>query len=359
MTANFGIYLHVPFCSHRCDYCAFATWTDRHHLIEPYLLACKKQAQKISSDVPEITSVFVGGGTPNLVPATELMAIFEDLPLATNVEFTVECNPDRVNEEQMRIYFQSGVTRISMGVQSMVPEVLESLGREHNPENVAAAVGYIRSAGFKKLNLDLIYGAAGETMEQWQKSLELALQLGPDHISAYALTVEAGTPLAEDPGRHPDDDVQADKYVMADEMLSSRHYENYEISNWALADSQCQHNHLYWNQGEYMGLGVAAHSQIAGRRFWSVRTPERFIKAIESGESAEAGGETLNEEDWELEGLQLAIRTSNGVPSDVVPESVAHLVEKAGPGYVRLNRDGRLLANEVAVRIEPYQSKPS
>jgi oxygen-independent coproporphyrinogen-3 oxidase len=259
----------------------------------------------------------------------------------------------------MRIYFQSGVTRISMGVQSMVPEVLESLGREHNPENVAAAVGYIRAAGFKKLNLDLIYGAAGETMQQWQKSLEVALQLGPDHVSAYALTVEAGTPLAEDPGRHPDDDVQADKYVMADEMLSSRHYENYEISNWALDDNQCQHNHLYWSQGEYLGLGVAAHSHIAGRRFWSVRTPERFIKAIERGESAEAGAEKLNEEDWELEGLQLAIRTSSGVPSDVVPESVAHLVEKAGPGRVRLNRAGRLLANEVAVRIQPSQSKSS
>ena len=146
---------------------------------------------------------------------------------------------------------------------------------------------------------------------------------------------------------------------MADEMLSSRHYENYEISNWALDDNQCQHNHLYWSQGEYLGLGVAAHSHIAGRRFWSVRTPERFIKAIERGESAEAGAEKLNEADWELEGLQLAIRTSSGVPSDVVPESVAHLVEKAGPGRVRLNRAGRLLANEVAVRIQPSQSKSS
>ena len=188
---RFGIYLHVPFCSKKCDYCSFATWTDRDHLVEDYLQACKAQAREAASSIRSISSVFIGGGTPNLVPAQLLMDIFDGLPLHPDAEFTVECNPDHVTPDDLEIYVDHGVNRISLGVQSMVPHVLRSLGREHNPDNVYNSVEIIRNAGIKNLNLDLIYGAQGETLKDWDRSLSEVLALQPDHISAYALTVEA------------------------------------------------------------------------------------------------------------------------------------------------------------------------
>lgn len=351
MTA-FGVYLHVPFCTRRCDYCAFATWTDRDHLIGAYLDACRRQAERVAADLADVTSVFVGGGTPNLVDADALMDVFEPLPIAPGAEFTVECNPDQVTDEQMATYAARGVTRISLGVQSMVDHVLATLGREHDPANVVRAVDSVRRAGIERLNLDLIYGALGESVDDWRASVEGAVALGPDHVSAYALTVEPGTPLADDPARHPDDDVQADKYVVADEILEAAGLSNYEISNWAAPGEECRHNLLYWDQGEYLGLGVAAHSHMGGRRFWSVRTPERFIKAIDAETSVEAGSETLDSDEREMEGLQLAIRLRSGVPAAAVPDDVRHLVDVVD-GRASLTRDGRLLANEVALRLVP------
>ena len=352
-TKRFGVYLHVPFCIRRCDYCSFATWTDRGHLIDQYLAACRTQAKTASTNLPDITSVFIGGGTPNLVPADSLMSIFRELPLAPTVEFTVECNPDLVDDQQLETYVTAGVNRVSLGVQSMVPHVLASLGREHNPDNVHAAVQTIREAGITRLNLDLIYGANGESIEDWKTSVESALSLHPEHLSTYALTVEPGTPLAEDVDRHPDDDDQADKYLLADELITSAGLTNYEISNWARPGDECQHNMLYWTQGEYLGLGVAAHSHIAQRRFWSVRTPERFIKAIEKGSSVEAGAEELDPDAWALEGRQLAIRTSEGVPQEFVPHKVQHLTEPSNvAGKVKLSVEGRLLANEVSISLQ-------
>lgn len=352
-TERFGVYLHVPFCVRRCDYCSFATWTDRDHLIDQYLAACRTQARTASINLPDITSVFIGGGTPNLVPADSLMSIVRELPLAPTVEFTVECNPDLVDDQQLETYVAAGVNRVSLGVQSMVPHVLASLGREHNPDNVHAAVQTIREAGITRLNLDLIYGANGESIEDWKTSVESSLSLHPEHLSTYALTVEPGTPLAEDVDRHPDDDDQADKYLLADDLITSAGLMNYEISNWARPGDECQHNMLYWTQGEYLGLGVAAHSHIAQRRFWSVRTPERFIKAIEKGSSVEAGAEELGPDAWALEGRQLAIRTSEGVPQEFVPHKVQHLTEPSNvAGKVKLSVEGRLLANEVSISLQ-------
>jgi putative oxygen-independent coproporphyrinogen III oxidase len=349
---SFGIYLHVPFCASRCDYCAFATWTDRHHLIDDYLDACRRQAaEAVAAGLPIVTSVFVGGGTPNLVPAADLMAVLAELPIEAGAEVTVECNPDEVTAEQMLTYAAAGVTRISLGVQSMVPSVLATLGRHHDPENVRSATECVRNAGIRRLNLDLIYGATGETLDQWMTSLTEAVALDPDHVSAYALTVEAGTPLADDPARHPDDDVQADKYLIADEILTGAGLINYEISNWSKSDQECQLNQLYWRQGDYLGLGCAAHSHVEGRRFWSIRTPERFIKAVDDGTSTEAGSEFLDPPERRLEALQLSIRTNEGVPASTVPDEVHHLVEVGADGQARLTRDGRLLANEVAVRL--------
>ena len=352
-TQKFGVYLHVPFCVRRCDYCSFATWTDREHLIDEYLAACRTQARAASTNLPDITSVFIGGGTPNLVPADALMSIFRELPVAPTVEFTVECNPDLVDRQQMETYAAAGVNRVSLGVQSMVPHVLTSLGRDHNPSNVHEAVQIIREAGITHLNLDLIYGAKGESIEDWKTSVESALALRPEHLSTYALTVEPGTPLAEDRDRHPEDDDQADKYLLADDLISAAGLMNYEISNWAQPGEHCQHNMLYWTQGEYLGLGVAAHSHLAQRRFWSMRTPERFIKAITEGSSVEAGAEELDPDAWALEGRQLAIRTSEGVLAEFVSDEVQHLTEPSNvAGKVKLSVEGRLLANEVSIRLQ-------
>ncbi len=248
-------------------------------------------------------------------------------------------------------YAAGGVTRISLGVQSMVPRILDLLGRQHDPDNVIRAVESIRRIGFASFNLDLIYGAATETLDEWRTTFERALALEPPHISAYGLTVEAGTPLAADPARYPDDDVQAEEYELADDLLTAAGLANYEVSNWARPGHECRHNLLYWRQHDYLGFGCAAHSHVAGRRWWNVRTPERYIAAVESGEPTEAAGETLDAETRRIEALQLSLRTIEGVPRDALDgDALDDLVEPRGDRWV-LTRRGRLLANEVAVRL--------
>lgn len=348
---SFGVYCHVPFCTHRCDYCAFATWTDRDHLIDEYMESCRRQAREAASQMPDVTSVFFGGGTPNLVAPEALGNVLAELPLASDAEVTVECNPDLVTAAQMRAYRSMGVNRISLGVQSMTPRVLEALGRRHDPRMASVAVDAVRGAGIDQLNLDLIFGAVSETRDDWRRTLSEAAALEPTHLSVYGLTVEPGTPLAEDASRHPDDDDMAEKYLEADAMLGQAGYENYEISNWARPGAQCKHNQLYWRQGEYLGLGCAAHSHLRGRRFWSVRTPDRFIEAIASEASPVAGSEQLDEAGRRTEALQLAIRTSDGVAASVVPDEVMHLMIPTVEGRVKLTVEGRLLANEVAIRL--------
>jgi oxygen-independent coproporphyrinogen-3 oxidase len=351
VSGAFGVYVHVPFCRHRCDYCDFATWTDRTHLSEQYLLACRSQAE--TADLPVVTSVFVGGGTPSFVPAESLMTIVDALPLAAGAEVTVECNPDDVTPDLLRAYRDHGVTRISMGVQSMVPHVLAALGRTHDPASVRTAVDAAHTLDLD-LNLDLIYGGAGESDADWERSLDEAIALDPHHLSAYALTVEPGTPLAADPARHPDDDDQAEKYQIADERLSAAGFAWYEISNWAKPGHDCRHNLLYWSQGEYQGVGCAAHSHRDGRRFWNLRTPERYLDAIEHGRSPEAADERLDADGRRIEGLQLALRTSTGVPADAFDaESLERLegLVDVDADRAHLTRSGRLLANEVAVHL--------
>jgi len=350
---TFGIYLHVPFCRHRCGYCAFAIWTDRHHLAERYLDACRRQITEATPGLPPVTSLFVGGGTPTLVDPHRLVGVIGQARLAPGAEVTIECNPDDLDEQRARIYADGGVTRISIGVQSMDSRVLTSLGREHEPANVERAVAAAHGAGLL-VNVDLVYGAHGETLGQWEATLEAAIALDPHHISAYALTVEAGTPLAADPARHPDDDTQADEYQLATAKLAAAGYDWYEISNWAKPGHECRHNHLYWSGGEYLAVGCAAHGHLAGRRSWNLRTPERYIAAIEEGRSPEAGSEELAPDERRVETLQLAIRTRGGVLRSEVPpgfvEELDGLVETQGERVV-LTPAGRLLANEVAIRL--------
>jgi oxygen-independent coproporphyrinogen-3 oxidase len=349
----FGVYVHVPFCRHRCDYCAFATWTDRAHLAPAYLAACASQVSAAATDLPPVTSVFVGGGTPSLVPPEPLLAVVAVIPTTPGAEITIECNPDDVTPSLLQAYRDGGVTRVSFGAQSMAAPVLSALGRTHTPGGVERAVAAAHDVGLA-CNLDLIFGAAGESLSDWARTLDEAIALGPSHVSAYALTVEPGTPLAADPTRHPDDDDQADKYLLANEVLAGAGYDCYEISNWARPGHRCRHNLLYWSGGEYLGVGCAAHSHRAGRRWWNVRTPERFIAAIDAGRPPEAGGERLSPVDRRRERLQLALRTDEGVPADAFePGAVATLdgLVEVAHGRARLTAAGRLLTNEVAVRL--------
>jgi len=348
----FGYYIHVPFCARRCDYCAFATWTDRADLIDDYLRACRTEIERhVAAGAPLATSVFFGGGTPSLVPASALMDVLAAIPLAPGAEVTVECNPDTVTPELFATYADAGVNRVSLGVQSMQPHVLQSLGRTHDVANVHAAAALAR-ATFPTFNLDVIYGGAGETLEDWRTTLESVIELEPPHVSAYALTVEAGTPLADDATRHPDDDDQADKYLLATDLLRDAGLDWYEISNWARPGHECRHNWLYWSQGEYLGVGCAAHSHRDGRRWWNVRTPERYIDAVSANRSTEAGAERLDADARELEGLQLAVRTRAGIPSGALPDDpeLSSLVQ-IDDDVITLTIEGRLLANEVALRL--------
>jgi oxygen-independent coproporphyrinogen-3 oxidase len=352
---GFGVYVHVPFCAHRCDYCAFATWTDRGHLVADYLRSVRAEVGRaVAEGMPPATSVFFGGGTPSLVPAPALMAVLDAAPLVSGAEVTVECNPDTVTPALLACYRDHGVTRISLGVQSMVPHVLAALGRTHDPGNVRSAVGAVRAAGFATFNLDLIYGTVGESAADWEATVAAALALAPPHVSAYALTVEAGTPLAADTSRHPSDDDQADKYALADRALRAGGLDGYEISNWARPGHECRHNLLTWAQGDYRGFGCAAHSHRAGRRWWNVRTPERYIALVDAGRSAEAAAEQLDADERAVEALQLAIRTRDGVPAGALADddlaALDGLVARDGDRLV-LTRRGRLMANEVSLRL--------
>ena len=349
---TFGVYVHIPFCTRRCDYCAFATWTDRHHLIDAYLRACRTEIER--AGLPQATTVFVGGGTPSLVPAPLLASLLGDIAREPSAEVTVECNPETVTAELVDTLLGAGVTRLSFGVQSMSPVVLRGLGRLHEPAAAVRAARLAVRAGVPSWNVDLIFGGFGERDTDWRSTLDRVLALDPPHVSAYALTVEAGTPLARDPSRHPDDDVLADRYLIADDVLTASGRYNYEISNWARPGHECRHNLLYWEQGDYRGIGCAAHSHEAGTRWWNVRSPERYIDAIVSARSPVAGREVLDEEARVREALELALRTRSGVPALALAEVDAFveagLVSMDGARAVLTPR-GRLVANELAVRL--------
>jgi putative oxygen-independent coproporphyrinogen III oxidase len=352
----FGVYVHVPFCRFRCDYCAFATYTDRDHLMESYVAACLVEIERARSEegMPPATSVFFGGGTPSRLEAGRLVEILGAIPRAEGAEVTVECNPEDASGDRMAAYRAGGVTRISLGVQSTVPHVLEGLGRRHGTEQVVEAAAAVSEAGFASWNMDLIIGGAGESDADWEQSLRqvIGLPAPPPHISAYTLTVEPGTPLAGQPDRHPDDDVQAARYEHADRILETAGYGWEEISNWARPGHECRHNGLYWSQGDYRGIGSSAHSHRAGHRWWNVRTPDRYVALVGAGRSTTAGEEVLSDEQRQFEALALQLRTRLGVPVSALPEDpeLAGLVEWVG-GRSVLTVRGRLLANWVTARL--------
>ena len=366
----YGVYVHVPFCTRRCDYCDFATWTDREHLIDDYVDACVTDlGRRYTADpaLPAATTVFFGGGTPSLLRAAQLARILDAIRRTPDAEVTVECNPDAVDADKLAGYRAAGANRLSFGVQSMRAHVLAALGRTHRPENVARAVWLARDAGFERINLDVIYGADGETVADWELTLRAVLELEPEHVSAYGLTVEPPTPLAArvraGEVRAPDDDDQAEKYALADAVLEAAGYGWYEVSNWARPGEECRHNQLYWNGGDYLAIGCAAHGHTDGRRWWNVRTPERYLAAIGAGEDPVSGEEILEPEVRAEERFSLELRTRAGArlpPRDggsgteldllVADLAAAGLLAREHDTIV-LTRRGRLMANDLTARL--------
>lgn len=364
-----GVYVHVPFCRVRCGYCDFNTYTAAElgggasqasyadtALAELELLAT------VLPGAPPASTVFFGGGTPTLLPSADLVRLLGGvrrvIGLAPDAEVTTEANPDSVTPASLRELRDGGFTRISFGMQSAVPSVLAVLDRTHDPERVPQAVAWARQAGFEQVSLDLIYGTPGETAEQWRTSVETAVALAPDHVSAYSLIVEDGTALArrvragEVP--MPDDDDLADKYVLADELLSAAGLHWYEVSNWARDDdARCHHNELYWTSQNWLGIGPGAHAHVGGVRWWNVKHPRAYAARLAAGTSPALAREVLDQETRRLERVLLEVRLRDGIRVVDLPDPrLAHRVAAGGLAVVDderlvLSRQGRLLADAV------------
>ncbi len=358
-----GVYVHVPFCATRCDYCAFATWTDRDHLIDAYVDACVVDAgRRVADGLAAAATVYVGGGTPSLLPARSLARILDAIPRRSDAEVTVEVNPDSVDAAKLRVYRDHGVTRISLGVQSTRAHVLAALGRTHDRANVDRAVAAVTAAGIPSFNLDVIAGVAGESDADFDATLTDVLGFDPPHVSVYGLMVEPGTALerrvAAGGCPPPDPDVQADRYLRADAVLGAAGLGWYEVSNWARPGHECRHNQGYWSGQECTAIGAAAHGFTDGVRWWNTPRPERYIARIAEGRSPVAGEERPDAAAAALDRFALALRTRGGAPlADAAPEALgalrdADLLDVVGDRIV-LRPAGRLLASEITRRLAP------
>ncbi|PPF49094.1 coproporphyrinogen III oxidase [Rathayibacter sp. AY1F6] len=377
---DLGLYVHVPFCRVRCGYCDFNTYTATE-------LRGAKQQDYADEAITEMAlgaevleraglprrparTVFFGGGTPTLLPAGDLVRMLDGLRthfgVAPDAEITTEANPDSVDAAYLRALAEAGFTRVSFGMQSAVPHVLATLERTHDPERVPLVVEWAREAGLQ-VSLDLIYGTPGESLADWERSLDSALANRPDHLSAYALIVEDGTKLARQIRRGevatPDDDLTADMYELADARLAAAGYSWYEVSNWARDDAhRSRHNLSYWLGHDWWGVGPGAHSHVGGVRWWNVKHPAAYADRLSTGASPAAGRETLDAGTRRVEDVLLRSRLADGLPIDAIDagrrSEVAGLIadglvdgRAALGGRIVLTLRGRLLADAVVRRL--------
>jgi oxygen-independent coproporphyrinogen-3 oxidase len=364
----FSVYVHVPFCVTRCGYCDFNTYTatelgegaTRESYAETAISEIRLARRVLGeADLP-VQTVFFGGGTPTLLDPVDLgrmlHAIDAEFGLAVNAEVTTEANPESVDAASLAQLREQGFTRISFGMQSARPHVLATLDRRHTPGRVGEVVKAARSAGFDNVSVDLIYGTPGESLDDWRISVEAALALQPDHVSAYALIVEEGTPLARKVARGelnaPDDDDLADKYELVDEALNNAGLGWYEVSNWG---RPCRHNLAYWRGAHWWGIGPGAHSHVGGTRWWNVKHPAAYAARLADGNSPGAGREVLDDEQRHTEAVLLRTRLAEGLPLSlldadgrrVVPDLAERGLIELGPDRLVLTRSGRLLADAV------------
>jgi oxygen-independent coproporphyrinogen-3 oxidase len=369
-----SIYLHVPFCRTRCGYCDFNTYTASELGPEPgasrdsYASAAVAEldlaARVLGPAAPPVSTVFVGGGTPTLLPPDDLgamlRAVEERFGLTEDAEVTTESNPESIDPAGLERLRELGFTRISFGMQSAVPHVLATLDRVHSPGRPEQAVAEARAAGFDSVSLDLIYGTPGESLPDWATSLDAALAAAPDHVSAYALIVEDGTRLAAQVRRGvlpmTDDDDLADKYLLAEERLTAAGYGAYEVSNWARGrEHRCRHNLAYWRGDDWWGAGPGAHSHVGGVRWWNVKHPAAYAARLAAGSSPAHARELLDPEDRRVERVLLELRLADGLDLDVltaterrrVPDLAARGLAEASEDRLVLTLEGRLLADGV------------
>jgi oxygen-independent coproporphyrinogen-3 oxidase len=370
-----GIYVHVPFCAARCGYCDFNTYVpdgprEPARFVDAALVELRLAAREL--DGRPATTVFFGGGTPTLLGPDALVRLLDGVRrvvgLAAEAEVTTEANPESVSVDAFRVLREGGFTRVSLGMQSSAPHVLRALDRVHTPGRAVAAAVEAREAGFDHVSLDLIYGAQGESDDDWDRTVCDALSAEPDHISAYALTIEPGTALAaavrRGAARAPDDGEQARRYVAADVHLEAAGLQWYEISNWAAgSDARCRHNLGYWRSHDWWGIGPGAHSHVGGVRWWNVRRPADYAGRLQSGESPAAGREVLSPEQRALEAVMLGLRIREGLPLAALEGARAAAVAGGGAAALEelvacgrvvvvddrivLTREGRLFADAV------------
>lgn len=369
--SNFGIYVHVPFCTVRCGYCDFNTYTpdelQRADASESWAESLVKEITYSLEQIekPQILkSIFFGGGTPSLLSPEILKKIFtkvsSEFNLAKDIEITLEANPDTITREIVKTWIDLGINRISLGMQSSDSAVLKTLDRTHNPENIKKAVNILQAAGLSNFSLDLIYGTPGESLTSWEQTVTTAIELEPPHISAYALTIEPGTALyrktklQQIPPVSADD--QADKYLLLDQILSERNLPWYEISNWAQPGFECQHNLNYWNNQNWWGYGPGAHSHIAGVRWWNVKHPFSYSKKLTEEKNAIEEKEILSTEQINLERVMLALRLKSSDLKEFVPNATR--INWLREGYLKedlsnfeLTPKGRLLLDTLVNQL--------
>lgn len=381
MTRPLSFYIHIPYCVKRCGYCDFNTYTpgelkpgsDIAQVSNGYIDLLIQEGKIARSEVKTtkpIATIFFGGGTPTLMEPADLGRVLNsleaDFGFASDIEITIEANPDTVSKEKLAALHEIGINRISFGMQSAVPHVLAVLDRTHNPENVVKATTWAREVGFEQVSADLIYGAPGESLKDWETTIDSALALPITHISAYALIVESGTKLAAQVKRGevtiPEDDQTADKYLMADEKFRKAGFNWYELSNWAKPDGICRHNIAYWEGADWWGLGPGAHSHINGKRFWNVKHPTAYRERLEAKQSPIMDSEQLTLEEMESERVMLEIRLPRGLEmSSLSSASLARLEsyltggqisqEQWDQGRISLTISGRLMADRIVREI--------
>ena len=378
---NLAFYIHIPYCVKRCGYCDFNTYTPAELKISTGLEQISNSyidllLQEIDSAreqiVGEITvpSIFFGGGTPSLMQPNDIGRVISkiqsEFDLPHNSEITLECNPDTVTKDSLENFKKVGINRVSFGMQSAVPHVLATLDRTHKPENLAQATTWANEVGISEISVDLIYGTPGESITDWQTSIDSALALPITHISAYALIIEEGTKLAAQIKRgevpEVDDDLVADKYLIADKAFKEAGFEWYELSNWSKPGSESKHNMAYWNGDNWWGAGPGAHSHLNGKRFWNVKHPNLYKERIQNKQSAVADSEVLKKDQIESERLMLLLRLPSGIEKQTLNQiqlsELSEFVESGhldranwNQGRASLTLNGRLIADRILRKI--------
>jgi oxygen-independent coproporphyrinogen-3 oxidase len=375
-----SFYVHIPYCVKRCGYCDFNTYTPAELQISDGLsqisnsyidlVIAEIQQAKLAVGEATVPTIFFGGGTPSLMEPTDIARVITKIKnsfkLSEDCEITLETNPDTVDKQKLAAFKSAGINRISIGMQSAVPHVLSTLDRTHNPQNLSQVTQWASEVGFEDISVDLIYGTPGESLADWQLSIDAALALPINHISAYALIVEDGTKLANAIKRgeieNVDDDLMAEKYLLADQAFTAAGFTWYELSNWSKSGGQSEHNIAYWLNKNWWGVGPGAHSHLNGMRWWNVKHPNLYKSKISGNESPKLDQELLEPIQIESERLMLSIRLPSGISKDSLSseqvktlepylDSGALDLDKWGAGSVSLSLTGRLIADRIVREI--------